>query len=48
MDCIDKKLLMKWTKEETIELIKKSKFKQAFENKNKRTWLGFISKNVQN
>jgi hypothetical protein len=38
---------MKWTRAQTIELLKRSKLKIAEENKNRRTWLGFLSKNSQ-
>lgn len=30
LECLDKKLLMRWTKEETIESIKRSKMKEAY------------------
>jgi hypothetical protein len=47
IESVDRKLLMKWTRAQTIELLKRSKLKIAEENKNRRTWLGFLSKNSQ-
>ncbi len=47
IDSIDKKLLMQWTKEQTIQLLKAEKVKIATENKNKRSWLKFLSNNTE-
>ncbi len=38
---------MRWTREQTILAIKRDKLKQAYETKNKRTWLSFLSKNAE-
>jgi len=38
---------MKWTRDEAVEIIKREKLKLAYESKNKKGWLNFLSKTAQ-
>jgi hypothetical protein len=43
---LNKKVMMKWSREVVIDLIKKTKMDQVLKEKNKRGWLSFLSKNT--
>ena len=47
IESVDNKLLVKWTRACTIEMMTREKVQMAFESKNKKSWLSFISKNAE-
>jgi hypothetical protein len=46
IESVDRKLLMKWTKTHTVELLRREKLRSATEAKNRKGWLNFLSRNL--